>query len=868
MAFITPQVAVITTDGSVQGFSTDERTLQSIIDNDMGDNDILVLQPDDYTLEDMNIPQNISVLLMPGARVTYADDYAEKPIGNRYENISGAVTNVVDLNLSDEWLLQGLTTDQITEGSKLFFTNGRVNDLIEAGTNLIKTYDGSTLRLDAPEAFEGWFISDATSGQGSLISESETVRFTTEGDPTLDTDYDSGTGRLNITHQSQGADDTNNSGSSFVQNITIDESGHVTDVTSTAVPPIEFSVGETELGSVPIDDQDVILIDEAPGSSLDVTFTPPSTPGGNIKTFTVDHNVSAGSSTSNSGQTFVQNITLDSNGHVSGIDSTEYVFSVGEDTTSLETMELGHAILLNDNDDPSLAVDFSTPQPSLKQFQIYHTVSGANDTSNSGRTVIQNITIDDHGHVTGTDSVNLPQLAFQVGQDTTALEQVEDGHFILVDANDDPTLEVTFEEPTIFGGSGKRFGIAHNVSAAGSVDGTGRDFIQDVTLDANGHVIGLETATANQLLVEVGETTSALSSLDDGDALTINEATDSSLNVTFTDTGTEKKFEIDHNVTAGSSTSNQTNPFGDNRRDYVKNITLDTNGHITNIESDSFFEYSIQIGEDTSSLEEVGNGDALSFKGDNNLSVSYGTNPMAPFINEITYSHSDSPASSSTNSGTTFIQSIEIDQYGHVTSIGTADEQSQLSFVVGETTNALQPINDGGAIVIKEASNSSLSVDFTVPAPFGGSIKQFEINHNVSAASDTSLTGNEFIQNLTFDQNGHVTGVSSSEFVNIFDIGDYFENPMDMVVFGILVPRDVTFTSGTATLESPSSGSDLDLNLIKNGSIVATITIPVGSTTSNSTGFPVSFTEGDRMKIETVGGNDGVGLYYNVKGEV
>ena len=83
--------------------------------------------------------------------------------------------------------------------------------------------------------------------------------------------------------------------------------------------------------------------------------------------------ISAATSSDNSGRTYIQDITLDSFGHIIGI-------STAEETVTVPSWV------------PSTDPNYLTAHP---------TISAATSSDNSGRTYIQDITLDSFGHITG-----------------------------------------------------------------------------------------------------------------------------------------------------------------------------------------------------------------------------------------------------------------------------------------------------------------------------------------------------------------------------------------------------------------------------------------------------------------------------------
>lgn len=87
------------------------------------------------------------------------------------------------------------------------------------------------------------------------------------------------------------------------------------------------------------------------------------------------------------------------------------------------------------------------------------------------------------------------------------------------------------------------------------------------------------------------------------------------------------------------------------------------------------------------------------------------------------------------------------------------------------------------------------------------------------------------------------------------------------VFHGSIVQTPFVLDSGVAELES-SATSELYVEVHKNGSQEASVTIGIGNTAGVAGGFPVTFEKGDKIKIIHNGGDDGTGLYYNIYGKV
>ena len=122
-----------------------------------------------------------------------------------------------------------------------------------------------------------------------------------------------------------------------------------------------------------------------------------------------------------------------------------------------------------------------------------------------------------------------------------------------------------------------------NISGASSSDNSGNTFIQDLTIDSNGHITGLSTATASFTETYTAhESISAASSSDNSGNTFIQDLTiDSNGHITGLATGSAsftETYTAHENITAASSSDNS-------GRTYIQDISLDSNGHVTGIET-------------------------------------------------------------------------------------------------------------------------------------------------------------------------------------------------------------------------------------------------------------------------------------------
>lgn len=194
------------------------------------------------------------------------------------------------------------------------------------------------------------------------------------------------------------------------------------------------------------------------------------------------------------------------------------------------------------------------------------------------------------------------------------------------------------DDQTITAGSGLTGGgtgdvtLSHaDTSSQASVNGSGRTYIQDITLDTYGHVTGLATATETVVNTDTVPNNATIT-ISAGNALTGggNFTTDQASNETIT---------INHQDTSSQASVNNSG------RTYIQDITLDSYGHVTGISSAT----ETVVNTDTNTTYSAGSGLSLS-----------GT----------TFSHTDTSSQASVNNGGgTVIQDVTLDTYGHVTGL-------------------------------------------------------------------------------------------------------------------------------------------------------------------------------------------------------
>ena len=150
---------------------------------------------------------------------------------------------------------------------------------------------------------------------------------------------------------------------------------------------------------------------------------------------------------------------------------------------------------------------------------------------------------------------------------------------------------------------------------------------------------------------------------------------------------------------------------------YIKSIIVNATGHITGITADDFDNrydnYSSWTAQDSDGTTyTITSGDTLTFRGDDDVIT---TNFVADDVLKI--SHKKSTASSSDNSGNTFIQDLTLDSYGHITALGTgsvsiSDDTITISPRNGLKTGGTFTLNGSATTVYIDIDSAELRDDY------------------------------------------------------------------------------------------------------------------------------------------------------------
>lgn len=329
--------------------------------------------------------------------------------------------------------------------------------------------------------------------------------------------------------------------------------------------------------------------------------------------------------------------------------------------------------------------------------------------------------------------------------------------------------------------------VSHaDTSAQGSVNNSGRTYIQDVTLDTYGHVIGLTSATETVVNTDTQRTDEEIRDVI-GAALVGAGATsvivnDAANTITISSTDTNTTYSAGSGLTLGGTTFSHADTssqasVNNSGTTFIQDVTLDTYGHVTGLASAS-----VTIPTVYDSIITIAAGGGMT-GGD-----SFGINQS--FGETITISHADTSSQSSVNNaGGTVIQDISLDTYGHVTSIGSANLDGRYLAIGAKAADSdlLDGLDssyylDYNNLINKPtttvANNNTITIAGTGSLTGGGSFtvnQSFDETIFISHADTSPLNGtytatglDEKINAITVDGNGHVTSISTGSNIQYY----------------------------------------------------------------------------------------------------
>ena len=509
--------------------------------------------------------------------------------------------------------------------------------------------------------------------------------------------------------------------------------------------------------------------------------------GGGTGDVTISHSdTSSQASVNGSGRTYIQDVTLDAYGHVTGLATgTETVVNTDTNTTDWRVQNSG-----------------GTEQFAVSAAEgVRFAGSGATSVAFDAST--QKITISSTDTNTDTDTIpNNATITLTAGDALTG-----GGNF---------TTDQSSNETITFNHS--------DTSSQSSVNNSSGTVIQDVTLDGYGHVTGLASVNLDGRYYTESESDTRFLRGNTSDTmtgnLTVDNGTSTTLSVKCNDSGAAivkangdgqgtGVLEVGQSDTYGGGISYN----GDNSPAFVSGESSDNitfyrleNGTRTEVFHYPYNSNTVNFnstptagGVSLAKTTDIGNG-TLTVQGTGALGGSGTFTANQSGNTTISISHDDTSSQASVNnSGRTYIQDITLDEYGHITGISSATET-----VTNTNTNQLTTFvvedGDGTEVTIshgkewKFVEGGGIDINWTdTSTGSDGDPFDLTISHlDTSSQASVNNSGGTVIQDVTLDGYGHVTGLTSynldgryyteteadSRFVNV--TGDTMTGPLEI----------------------------------------------------------------------------------------
>ena len=238
------------------------------------------------------------------------------------------------------------------------------------------------------DTYAGWNLTVGGSARG-LISEDEIVSFT--GGTSIDVAYSSTNNNITFNHaNTSSVADINASGTEFIQDLTFDTHGHVT-----AASTGSFTLGNGTLtvqGTGVLGGTGTFTANQSTASTISITHDAVSR----------TNNTSTASPGYGASFTAIDSITTSSEGHITAINTKTVTLPASDNTNTLPN---NGTITISAGSGLSGGAAFTTNQSANETITVSHAdTSTQASVNNTGRTYIQDVTLDTYGHVTGLTS--------------------------------------------------------------------------------------------------------------------------------------------------------------------------------------------------------------------------------------------------------------------------------------------------------------------------------------------------------------------------------------------------------------------------------------------------------------------------------
>ena len=428
-----------------------------------------------------------------------------------YGHVTGATASSATLPTLDNyvsWNIKDGDTTQysVTSGDTLTIASGggitsnfTADDVLTIShnntssvANLSKNNSGYTFIQDLAFAFDTYgHVTGATAGTGTVTVNNGTTTVTAGGGISLGGDINwsadqAGNSTFSVSHADTSAQaSVNNSGNSFIQDITLDTYGHITSI----------GTGTVSIGNGQIDGRTSGLglsgsMDATANQSVNSTFT-----------------VTSNATTASTASTIAYRDTAG--------DIHARLFRSEYDATNAN---IGYMMTqVNTGTD-----NYMRPSTPAQVRAALNVANGATNTtapnngtltlsSGSGMSGSGTFTADQAGNTTvtytNTDKGSSQNIFKNINPST--------GDTAVADINNDTLYLNGGGAITVTGTAGDTIAISHSdTSTQASVNNSGRTYIQDITLDTYGHITGISSATETVVNTDTNTTYTAGNGLD------------------------------------------------------------------------------------------------------------------------------------------------------------------------------------------------------------------------------------------------------------------------------------------------------------------------------------------------------------------